>query len=1098
MKNKDMHVLDWSRIIQGAVKKREHGEIKAVDRNVNKGILFEDMVEKLLAAMFPQETWRRTHESHDGKRDFVYPAEEYSVEEKWAECKNYNDKISINVIAPTLIMSAIENIDCLLFFSYSPLNDNAIEGILRYSERKNTSVKIFDGNLLESLICKYHTADGIAEFFPNTDFKKAYNELREKGLRIIKTIRDLNGNIIPSTHVFELGELFCIHTVFQSLAWESMNCTISFEINNAKLLKAEANQEALLLPFAELKEYSILCETLRPGTVICSLTLAAKDLFEGKGRKTISRIKIIDEPYLAWSGKTAFRARIEALEHLSKYRKEPLIILGESGTGKSTLIEILLREKCVYGQYRIARIDLSLSRTNSVRSLFSQIIGINGKESTPIEQLNEDGKALSLLVEEYAESAEMIAMSLMRLYEYSRPYLFVLDNVQKISRTYITLFQELDDFAKRNNAPIYYLFALNEDDLSFDNLLVRLNWDAYYQNRECRAVKLTKFDTQDVLTYLKTKYGLQDIDKFFEGFEIEISPLELHSFCAALKKNRIIIHESTTRTYQIMNHFKFAEGVKHILYANASIANLCKTLGKDSLQEYILKYLYITGEIGYTIEKKYYRMVQNLINQGVLKEKCGSINFYHDKTREAIGRTLVFSEEDFADIFADRYTDNSSKAICALKQIGRIRGGNNFLRSYFISNERIEKMIQRYQICSLVFEHMSKLSELGLASVALQFVKNNFWSMNQEYGYVEFFQLLKCAADSALTYSWDIDEESVENMAYFIKKYFDRALSTYNYANLLSYFKECENVFLNLKYISPERRAFWLSHYANRAAIALDRISAPLMKEPQQVSDLYNLSHTYYEKAGFPQELNTQIIVDSFYRHYVYRHDLTEEIIQDTFKELSDIKSKGLIKSMVLEYHILLTDYLRCKVIDRNSGFLDKLLTNIKTTREICTSPFFTMKLLILEMYILMDLQRFTDVDNLLSTAYDYAYKREMRSCIYKLTYIKANLMIIQDRFDISPSAYSQTVLALEQLLDARGNETNDLKREIFLIIRLMKIISRKDPDRLRTLINLQKGDSRVLLQNLCTYLQTVSFKKDNLFEMQSYYNFEGINFPTI
>ena len=173
----NIHVLDWGKIAESnSGEQVSSDESKNKNRTVNKGILFEDMVERLLSAMFPEEIWKRTGESHDGKRDFVYPAEEYLKEQKWAECKNYNSKLSINIIAPTLIMGAIKNIECIFFFSYSPLNDTAIENLLSYSEMEKSLVKIFDGNLLESLICRYHDINGLDEFFPNTDFKKAYVE----------------------------------------------------------------------------------------------------------------------------------------------------------------------------------------------------------------------------------------------------------------------------------------------------------------------------------------------------------------------------------------------------------------------------------------------------------------------------------------------------------------------------------------------------------------------------------------------------------------------------------------------------------------------------------------------------------------------------------------------------------------------------------------------------------------------------------------------------------------------------------------------------------------------------------------------------------
>ena len=147
-----IHVLDWSLITK---------EINNTEKKPNKGILFEDLVEKLISAMFPSEVWKRTSLSYDGKKDFVYPKNTYLPEQKWAECKNYNNNLSINVISPTLIMGSINNIEEIYFFSYSQLNDNAIDAIMRFSKSTNKKISIFDGALLESLICKYHNINGI-------------------------------------------------------------------------------------------------------------------------------------------------------------------------------------------------------------------------------------------------------------------------------------------------------------------------------------------------------------------------------------------------------------------------------------------------------------------------------------------------------------------------------------------------------------------------------------------------------------------------------------------------------------------------------------------------------------------------------------------------------------------------------------------------------------------------------------------------------------------------------------------------------------------------------------------------------------------------
>ena len=56
---------------------------------------------------------------------------------------------------------------------------------------------------------------------------------------------------------------------------------------------------------------------------------------------------------------------------------------------------------------------------------------MRGKEATPSEQTADDDEALSLLVGSYAASAGIIAQTLMEFYNSDRPYLFVIDDIQK-------------------------------------------------------------------------------------------------------------------------------------------------------------------------------------------------------------------------------------------------------------------------------------------------------------------------------------------------------------------------------------------------------------------------------------------------------------------------------------------------------------------------------------------------------------------------------------------------------------------------------------------------------------------------------------------
>lgn len=1090
-----MHVLDWGKIAESSLMKQTQiAEISDRCYRVNKGILFEDVIEKLLAAMFPEEIWKRTGESHDGKRDFVYPAEAYLKERKWAECKNYNSNLSLNVIAPTLIMGAIKGIECIFFFSYSPLNDTTIENLLRYSETEQSVIKIFDGNLLESLICKHHAVNGLAEFFPNTDFEQARAELEKTPLRIIKTLWDLNGNKVPPTHRFELGESFYYHITIQNLMWKPMDCELTFQAGSQRILRCTDSSYRVELPFAEIKGYSVLCEALSPGNTKCT----AKVITNGRPKTASKAISVIDEPYLAWSGENALRARECGSLHLSQKETRPLFIVGQSGTGKSTLAEILLQQEQIQESYRVLKVDLTLTRNVCMRNLFSQIFGMRGKEATPKEQASDDEAALALLVSTYAESAAMIAQTIMRFYNATRPYLFVIDDIQKITRPYISLIQELDAQAQERSYPIYYLFTLNEEETSLDELLARLNWDKNYQNRECHIIKMEKFKKKDALTYMKTRYGLEDIDTYFDGFDKDISPLELHSFCAGLRKERVIAQIPGRKTYQIIRPFEFSDGLQQMLYAEIPLKSICNQLDKGGQAEFLLKYLYIANELTPKMVSTNTAVLQGLIDQGILREKDGTITFYHDKIRAVIGKELAFSEEDYADIFADHDTDDATKAVCSLEKIGGLRNGTAFLEHFFALDGGIRKGEQRYQICTLIIEHLSELSSVNLSSAALRFVRVQFPALREEQGYKAFFSFLKRIADFALEGGWDIDEECTENMAFFIKKFFDRALSTYDYQNCLHYFLEFEKIFKKLVHISNARRNFWLAHYANRAAIALDRRSAPLLAESDEARTLYELSEFYSQQAGYQDELILQITVDNFNRHYVYRHDLTPDIISDSLKRLRQLKDGGMVGSMVLDYHLLLLEYLNGQTMPPSSSETPDLLGRVRDTRQTTDSAFYIMKLYFLELIILANCGRWQEANECFSQALSFAYKKEMRPYVYKLTYIKAHLIIFEKKRADTAEVYQQAVLALEQMIDTHGHMVQNLKRESFLLVQLMRILTNFKSAEISTLIGNYSQACQDLLNTILVYIQGTHTEIDELLGRESFLSMGDVSFPII
>lgn len=1099
---KDIHILDWNLITKNCTNSMRQNTSSETEKcQINKGILFEDLVEKLIDAMFPMHPWRRTIKSHDGKRDFVYPRNEFLPDQKWAECKNYVSRISLNIIAPTLIMGAIENIRAILFFSYSSLNDNAVEGILRYAESTGKDVQIFDGNLLETLICKYQYAQGIRKFFPHTDFENAALHLAGQPLRVIKTLQTPNGNKLSPTHLFELGESFSISIIVQNLSLEQIEYKLSLKLNSGDSLSSNGQDIWCTLPGAAIKEHKVDFQVLKPVSTGYTIVIEpyAKNRTIDKIRRR-GKINVIDEQYLFWTGRFALDAQKLAAAHLMDYQISPLLIAAPGGTGKSTLINILLQDSAIQDRYTILKLDLNQSRNCCIRNIFSQILGMYGTDSTPGDQVEDDQIALNLLVNTYAESANTIAETVIKFYNSKRPYLIVIDDIQKIGRAYIDLINELFSCCERENRPVYCLFALNEDIASQEDIMIRLNWDAAYLNRTCTVTKLGMFDQKDILAFLKHKFGLTGIEQFFDSFNESIRPIELRSFSISIRENHIIspLHTSNGagKVYQVVDELRFADEVNTVLYKNRSIKAVCELLADDDIAIYVLKYLYVADEMRADAQRKYERSIHYLISLGLVKEADERIVFCHEEIRACIKESLSFSEEDYADIYSDPSVDETAKAICALNQLGNLRDGTKFLHGFFRADREITESTQRFELCALVFEKLAELSAEGLTADALHFVCFHFDALNHEYGYITSYRLLKQAAESALLGTWGEDAESIDNMAYFVKKYFDRALSTRNYQHCIEYYPQYETVFKKLSYTLPLRCNYWLSHYTNRLAIMCDRNSTPLEVEPLSAAKYYQQSQEYCVKAGKPDALCLQLCVDEFNRHYVYRHDLTPDLVEQTYCKLNDIDRSALPSAASLDYHLLLLEYLRIMLCGHKQSS-ETLLHRIRYARENSASPFYRVKLYILESYILIEHSQFDDIGPLLSQALTLAYKSEMRHHIYKLTYIRAHIQIFQSGGEVSENTYGQLLLSLEQLIDTRGELAYDLKREIYLVRRLASFVFDREPERVKTLMKGKSQEVQSLLQIICEEVCS-SHTQDPLLSMPSYYVYNNVSFPSI
>lgn len=134
----------------------------------NKGICFEKLVQDLLIAEYGKTAFQNTKHSWDGSKDFFCYSKQKNF---WAECKNYTSSIDLKVLASTIIMAQLSEIDTVLFYSYSSININTKAKLLINAEKKGKTIYFYDDVVLERKIFQYWDHIG-EQYFPDFPYKE--------------------------------------------------------------------------------------------------------------------------------------------------------------------------------------------------------------------------------------------------------------------------------------------------------------------------------------------------------------------------------------------------------------------------------------------------------------------------------------------------------------------------------------------------------------------------------------------------------------------------------------------------------------------------------------------------------------------------------------------------------------------------------------------------------------------------------------------------------------------------------------------------------------------------------------------------------------
>lgn len=196
-----------------------------------KGECFESLVQKILLKLFIKQNinFKATKITHDGSKDF------WAIDEEqkrwWAECKNHTSNLSMKTLSPTLLMAELYEIDYLLFFSYSKLNDNLLRKIGLYSNKHNKRVFIYDDIVLENIIVSLFPDETKAflGFLPDiTNHSPVVSTFYEKN-PLLFNANNFNGYYNVDKLI--TGEVYNINTIVLNRSQQAFNIIAGIKRN---------------------------------------------------------------------------------------------------------------------------------------------------------------------------------------------------------------------------------------------------------------------------------------------------------------------------------------------------------------------------------------------------------------------------------------------------------------------------------------------------------------------------------------------------------------------------------------------------------------------------------------------------------------------------------------------------------------------------------------------------------------------------------------------------------------------------------------------------------------------------------------------------
>lgn len=541
------------------------------DSNTNRikhnGHEFEKLVHCLLKEMYANTiiNWEPTQTTHDGNKDFKATDNDKIY---WAECKNYNTTIDLKTLATTLVMAEIENVNVILFFCYSAINENTKTKLSSFSKSTNKTIYFYDGNLLDQLILKYQKTI-LPIFFP--EFHKhivnhgiTYNKILPLILcyaernPFLDKISSFNLQKLDELQDLQLGEIIGIHLIVTNNNLnQKADCVFkikftenekSFEILDEvengetdvqlKKITISAGETIHKVIFFKLQNHAPIVNLPR---IICEINKKQAYTFNFGTIRTLKtrQIAFIGQKYIEKKDYLCKKC-------INKKQLSVIFIYGSSGTGKSRMLHECM-DKFISAGYQIISFTGLYSIDSASAILQELIFSLYGFTDELIEYIIENNyeelelyssdkykgilKILQIIHDNKGELSKLKGSDYFVLFEKlaSEKYFILIDDIQYWPDELIELLRSFISYANNRQRKCNTVIAIaaNTDVLHKASTIeflsqLGLNNETYRKN--ICSFEITGFETeQQSILFLNEVLGI-------DGLNLDINTINKFTF----------------------------------------------------------------------------------------------------------------------------------------------------------------------------------------------------------------------------------------------------------------------------------------------------------------------------------------------------------------------------------------------------------------------------------------------------------------------------------------------------------------------------------------------------------------------------------------